>query len=71
MFPFQHSDFTCLGHVLLAEAGQGADLGDAGVIAAEPQALRPHTRLEAAGRLVIGVVARLYQVINSFACRPE
>ena len=62
--------FTCLGHVLLAEAGQGPDLADAGVIAAQAQALRPHARLEAAGCLVIRVVRRLNQIINALAGGP-
>ena len=49
-------DVTCLGEVLLAEAGQGPDLCDAGVITAEGETLRPDPRLEAAGSLVIRVV---------------
>ena len=64
-----HENVTCLGHVLLAEAREGPHLGDAGVIGAQPQALRPHPGLEAAGCLVVRVVTGLYQIIDSFARR--
>ena len=60
---------TCLGHVLLTEARQGPHLGDAGVIGAQPQALSPHPRLEAAGGLVVRVVTGLDKIIDSFARR--
>ena len=45
-------------------------LGDAGVIAAEGETLRPHPRLKTAGSLVIRVSRRLNQIINPLAGGP-